>query len=365
MVGTVSRRTLLTGVAGGIAALNLPGNALAKHAPTPGLVQLNFNENPYGPSPNALAAANDAAKHGAYYAGDILRELRTAIAERQGVDNSNVRLSTGSNEALCAAVAAWGKKGHVLAPALTYSAHLHYARRIGVAVRTVPMQDDMSIDLDAMAAAVDDDTALVYVCNPNNPTGLTIDGDELRDFCKRVGARAPVLVDEAYNELTAKPDYTSMMDLVHADENVVITRTFSKVYGLAGLRIGYALGRDDLIGLLGAHIMSWPNAIGLSAALASHQDRAFLDFAKQKIVDGRDIISKTFKRHGLRTLPSETNFVFADLGRDATEFAAQMRERNVVVGRTFQPYTTWSRVSTGRIEDVQAFARTFDEIFPE
>ena len=150
-----------------------------------------------------------------------------------------------------------------------------------------------------------------------------------------------------------------MMDLVRAEENVVITRTFSKVYGLAGLRVGYALGRNDLISSLGAHIMSWPNAVGLSAALASHQDRSFLDFAKEKIVAGRNIISDTFKRHGLRTLPSETNFVFADLGRNATTFAARMRERNVVIGRTFHPYTTWSRVSTGRLEDVQTFAKTY------
>jgi histidinol-phosphate/aromatic aminotransferase/cobyric acid decarboxylase-like protein len=152
-------------------------------------------------------------------------------------------LSSGSNEALQAAFVAWGRKGRIVLPSLTYTAHVHYARRMGVDVIPVPLKDDLTIDLDAMAAAVTDDVSMVYICNPNNPTGHTLDGDALRDFCRSVGRRAVVMVDEAYNELTDRPDYTSMIDLVREGENVVVMRTFSKLFGMAGMRVGYGIGR--------------------------------------------------------------------------------------------------------------------------
>ena len=363
MLRPVNRRAVLGAALGGLTALGLPSIGWTLAGPLPGTIKLNSNENPYGPSASALKAAYDAAKKGAYYSFNLQSELRALIAKRQGVVQENVVLSTGSNEALCAATAAWGKKGHILAPKLTYSPHLNYARRNGLEVKTVPLTDAMSIDLEAMAGAVTDRTALVYICNPNNPTGLTIDGDELREFCRRVGKNTTILVDEAYNELTEKPAYTSMMDLVRSNENIVITKTFSKVFGLAGMRVGYSLGRSDLIAKLGAHIMSWPNAVGVAAALASYGDTEFLEFSKQKIALGRKLVTDTFKRHGIAPLHSNTNFVYADIGRDANVFADRMRERGVLIGRVYAPYNNWSRVSMGKIEDLEAFSRAFDEVY--
>lgn len=360
----VNRRKILAAAIGGAGALSLPVSATAREAQPKPLARLNANENPYGPGPKARRAAIAAVEQGAYYGFSAQSELRNKIAASLDVADSAVVLSTGSNEALCAAVTAWGKEGHIIAPALTYSAHLSYARRTGAVVNTVPLRSDMSIDLDAMAAAVTGDTTMVYVCNPNNPTGLTIDGDELRAFCRRVGRHATVLVDEAYNELTEMPAYTSMLDLVRAGENVVVTKTFSKVYGLAGLRVGYALARDDHAQRLKSHVMSWPNSAGVAAATASLDDPDFVAYSKQKIADGRKIVSDTFARHGIKALPSATNFVYADIGRDAGEFAALMRSSGVIIGRVFQPYKNWARVSMGRLEDIRRFSRVFDALYP-
>lgn len=363
MSATLNRRTILSAALGGVATLSLPARALALAGPATGTIALNANENPYGPSSSAMKAAQQATEKGAYYSFGLQGELRTAIAARHRISEENVVLSTGSNEALCATSAAWGKQGHIIAPALTYSPHLAYAKKLGVQVETVALADDMSIDLAAMAAAVSDETAMVYVCNPNNPTGLAIDGDELREFCRRVCKRATVLVDEAYNDLAENPSYTSMMDLVREGQNIVVAKTFSKVHGLAGMRVGYTLGRADLIAKVRSHVMSWPNSVGTAAALASYKDHPFLRFSKQKITEGKRIVNDTYARHGITSLASSTNFIYADIGRDASVFAQRMSDRGIMIRRAYEPYTNWSRVSMGKIEDLQAFSDAFDDIY--
>ena len=245
MPNSFNRRDLMRGMVSGAVSLALMPSAFAQLGPPPGVVTLRSNENPYGPSAKALKAATDAAAKGAYYPGSIRSKLLSAIAEKNGLQMDNMVLSSGSNEGLQAAMVAWGKQGKVLLPAHTYSDHLRYSQRMGVELVRVPLQDDMSIDLDAMEAAVDDSISLVYVCNPNNPTGMTIDGDRLRRFCRSVGQKAVVLVDEAYNELTDDPEYTSMVDLVRENENIIVMRTFSKIFGMAGFRVGYGMARAD------------------------------------------------------------------------------------------------------------------------
>ena len=285
------------------------------------------------------------------------------VADRHGIGAENLALSSGSNEALCAAMAAWGKKGKILVPTLTYEPHLRYARNVGAEIVRVPLNDDMSINLDAMAAAVNDEISLVYICNPNNPTGMALDGDELRKFCRSVSKKAVILVDEAYNELTDKPNYTSMMDLVRDGENVMVMRTFSKLYGLAGLRIGYVMAPADLAEIVRDHVMAWPNIVGLAAAIASYQDDQFIEFSRARILEGRQIVTDVLERHGAPVLPSQTNFIYADIGRDASEFAKRMLERNVRIRGIYPPYKTYSRISMGRIEDLHVFARIFHEVF--
>ncbi|MEM1090747.1 MAG: histidinol-phosphate transaminase [Pseudomonadota bacterium] len=358
-----TRRGVLTAAISGAATAALTGNAWSRTPPPQSLIRLSSNENPYGPSPAALKAARETAARGAYYSWDLRTAFRDAIADGEGVSRDNVVISTGSNEALCAATAAWGKEGRILAPSLTYSSHLMYARRAGLSVQTLPLRSDLAIDLAAMAAAVTDDTSLVYVCNPNNPTGLPLDGAELRDFCREVGKRATVLVDEAYNELAEDPASATVMDLVKADENVIVTRTFSKVYGMAGMRMGYAMGRSDLMEKLRSHVMSWPSSIALAAGIASYGDEEFVAFSRQQIDSGRKIVNDCLRQHGVEPLPSSTNFVYADIGRSAAEFGNQMRNSGVMIGRVFAGYPNHIRVSMGRLEDLRAFSRIFGEVY--
>ena len=360
---SMSRRRALQGILAGAAGLALPAPSFGQIEIPPGQIRLVFNENPYGPSPKALAEVAKILPLTAYYPGDIEDQLIELFMERFRLDREQLFLASGSNEGLQAAMLAFGKRGKVLSPSLTYSDHLLYAENLGVEVKRIPLRDDMAIDLEAMARAVDDSVSLVYVCNPNNPTGMAIDGDELRAFCREVSAKVPIMIDEAYNELTDKPEYTSMVDLVRGGANVLITRTFSKIFGMAGMRVGYGMGHPDIVKVVRDYVMAWPNGVGLYAAYHSYLDEDFIAFSREKIVQGREMVNATFRRHGITPLPSQTNFVYADIGRSADTFAAEMARQNVIIRDAYDGYETYSRVSMGRLDELAEFDRIFGEIY--
>ena len=358
-----SRRRALEGLLAGAAGLALPVTGWGQVEIPPGQIRLMFNENPYGPSPKALAEVAKILPMTAYYPGAIEDDLMGLFMARHQLDREQVFLASGSNEGLQAAMMAFGKRGKVISPALTYSDHLHYAERLGVAVHRVPLREDMAIDLEAMARAVDDSVSLVYLCNPNNPTGMAIDGDELRSFCREISPKVPILIDEAYNELTDRPDYTSMVDLVRGGSNILITRTFSKIFGMAGLRVGYGIGHPDIVSVVKDNVMAWPNGVGLYAAYHSYLDEDFIAFSREKILQGREMVNATFRRHGIEPLPSQTSFVYADIRRDADVFRDRMAERNVKIRGAYESYSTFSRVSMGRINELEVFDRIFSEVY--
>ena len=359
----VDRRQVLQGLLGGAAVLALPRVALGQVEIPPGQIRLMFNENPYGPSPTALAEVAKILPMTAYYPGQIENDLISLFIDRHNLDRDQVFLASGSNEGLQAAMMAFGKHGKVISPALTYSDHLLFAEKLGVDVQRIPLCDDMSIDLEAMARAVDDSVSLVYLCNPNNPTGIAIDGDELRSFCRELDGRVPLLIDEAYNELTDKPDYTSMVDLVRGGANILITRTFSKIFGMAGLRVGYGMGHPHIVSVVKDNVMAWPNGVGLYAAYHSYLDEDFIAFSREKVLQGREMLNATFRQHGIEPLPSQTSFVYANIGRDADEFEAAMAARNVKIRGAYEGYDTFSRVSVGRLKELEMFGQVFGEVF--
>jgi len=369
----LARRTVLRGLVSGAAAVGaatvipMPARAAASigsvFGPAPGVVRLSANENPYGPSPRALAAIAEASAKGAYYPGAGERALAERIAARHRLPVESVVITSGSSSVLQATGMIYSREGAIVLPALTFDGPLRYSERLGAELRRIPLAADMDTDLDAMERAVGDDVSLVYVCNPNNPTGVAIDTARLRNFSSRVAAKAVVLVDEAYNELTDDPDAASMVDLVRAGENVIVTRTFSKLYGLAGLRIGYALAPPALAERIRPARMSSSNAAGLAAALASYDDTEFLDYSLDKIRVGRARVMKVFADHEVPYLPSQTNFVYADIGRNANDFRAAMRERNVMVRGAYAPYDNCLRVSRGRLEGLEGFAQAFSEVY--
>ena len=326
--------------------------------PAPGIAKLNANENPYGPSKAALAAMAAASAQGAYYVGESVTRLKQMIAERNRVDPSWVSLSAGSSGVLTYLAVAASKRGRILAPDLYWDTTVRKAVAQGAEYVQLPKTPDLSIDLEAMAAALDDTIALVQITNPNNPTGLVLPADALRAFCRKASAHTLVLVDEAYNELTDDPERNSMIDLVREGRNVAIARTFSKIYGLAGLRVGYLIAPPAITEEanrfgLGDYAM---NQAGVAAAIASYADETFVAYSKAKIVEGREMVLAAVKRLGLSALPSGANFVFVNLGGlDAERFRMAMEARGVLVRGVYRDYTSWSRVSMGRIEDLERY----------
>ena len=361
----LSRRAMIGAATAGTAVFAARANAAAIPAdqvgpmfgPAPGTALLSRNENPYGPAPSAVRAMAEAAAKGCYYADNGSKTLTRMIAERFGVTPDHVVLASGSTEVLCAAALALMPKGSIVAPELFWDTTVQYAERKGAKVVRVAQQPDMGIDLVGLAAAaVQPGVALVHVCNPNNPTGMTIDGKTMAGFVAKVAPTTTVLVDEAYNELTDLPEATSVAHMVKTGANLIVCRTFSKIYGMAGLRIGYAICQPEMAKTITAYLMSFGgNSAGLAAAIASYDDTEFMRFSKARVVEARGMILDAVKTAGLTALPTETNFVFVKVP-DADAVQKAMAAQGVLIRGSYGKWTQWSRVSTGRIEDVKRYA---------
>jgi len=330
--------------------------------PMPGEALLSRNENPYGPAPSALRAVAESARMGCYYADRGLGRLGDMIAERHRVSPRQVVLGSGSTEILCAISLAWGAKGKVLCPDLFWDTTVQYGERQGVGAIRVPLARDMGVDLAAMSAKLDDTVSLVQICNPNNPTGLLIPASDLRAFADTVTPKATLLVDEAYNELTDAPGDNTLIDLARAGRDVIVCRTFSKIYGMAGMRVGYAITTEENADLIRGYLMSFGgNVAGVAAAIASYSDTGFLEESRAMVLEGREMILDAVARAGLTALPSQTNFVYVKVF-DADKVQAAMGERGIRIRGAYGPWTQWSRVSTGRLEDVERYAKTLPEV---
>ncbi|MCT2400937.1 pyridoxal phosphate-dependent aminotransferase [Novosphingobium mangrovi (ex Huang et al. 2023)] len=369
----ISRRLMLAGAGAG-SALAFAGTgrtAFAATGSTPdfgpeaadvfgppaGIAQLSRNENPFGPAPSAIQAIAQNASKGAYYADRGLRKMLDMVAERYSLGVENVVLSSGSTEVLICAAMALPEDKAILCPDLFWDTTVKYAARKGAKVKRVPLGADMAVDLTAMKAAIGPDVGLVHICNPNNPTAMSLDGDALRAFIRSIDPAIPVLIDEAYMELTARPEYTSMVDLLAERENLIITRTFSKIYGMAGLRLGYALTSPAIAETLRGYLMSFGgNTAGLAAGIASYNDAAFLRYSKSHIVEAREAIMEAITSCGLTALPSDTNFVYVKVP-DADALFSAMAEARVDIRPAYGKWKQWSRVSTGKMEDVQRYAK--------
>lgn len=368
----ISRRNLMIGATLAPLATSLATPALARAAspsapmiggmfgPGEGVALLSRNENPYGPSTKAQAAAEAATAKGAYYADTAATVLIKIIAEKYGVTPEQVVIGTGSSEVLNAIALAWKPKGAYLGAELFWDTTAKWAVKLGATLKTVPLTPAMEVDLPAMAAAVDDSIGLVHIVNPNNPTGLLLDGNALRGFIKTVAPKKTVLIDEAYNELVPDPDYSSMIDMVRAGHDVIITRTFSKIFGMAGMRVGYAITTPANAALIRQYMMTSLNSAGLAAAIASYEEEDFKTFSKGKIIEAREMIVAAAKSAGLPILTPTANFAFVKVA-DANAVQKAMAAKGVMIRGTYGKWSQWSRVSTGRIEDVERYCRALPE----
>ena len=329
-------------------------------------ILLNSNENPYGPAPSALDAITKSESVAARYPDAAEARLTEAIARMHGVAPHRVVLGCGSGEVLQMADMAFlgpGKKVVVAEP--TFEAVLGYARVTKAEPVKVPLTADFRHDLPRMAAACDAGTGLVYVCNPNNPTGTIVTKDELAFFLERVPRTVSILVDEAYHHFVDDPRYASALEWLDKTPNLVVVRTFSKVYGMAGMRLGYAVSSKENAEALRAHA-AWSNANAavLAAALASLAESDHVPRQRSINRETRDWLCRELERDGRRYIPSHANFLMVDVGGDVQPLIDSFRERRILVGRKFPSLPNWLRVSMGTKPEMQAFVDALRAIAP-
>ena len=329
-------------------------------------IQLSANENPYGPSEAARAAIARSAAVGHRYPDALADEVRGAIARRHRVPPAQVLLGCGSSQILQMADAAClGPGRRVVAAEPTFEAVLAYAATLHAEPVKVPETAEFRHDLERMAAACDAATGLVYVCNPNNPTGTVVSGAELERFLRRVPPATTVLVDEAYHDFVEDPGYRTALELLPDFPNLVVARTFSKIYGLAGMRLGYAVAQPSKIRALG-EFASWDNvnAAALSAALASLEDPELVPSRRRTMNETRRRLCERLSAEGRRYIPSQANFVMIDVGGDVAPYIRAFRDRGIHVGRRFPSMANWMRISIGKPEEMAAFSEALSEIVP-
>ncbi|HMN90204.1 MAG TPA: histidinol-phosphate transaminase [Saprospiraceae bacterium] len=328
-----------------------------------GPLRLSANENPYGPSQKMRQAMMDAFDNMCRYPWGYARELVEALAKRHGVTNDHIVLTAGSGEGLKAAGLTYGLHGsEIVAAQPTYLALMEYAQQFGAYVHYVPLNEHLVHDIDAMSKRLTGNTRLVFVCNPNNPTGTLLPAARMKSFCENLSQRTVVFADEAYFDYVTEPGYPSMVDLVKQDLNVIVSRTFSKVYGMAGIRSGYLIARPDIAQRLRENTMAGPSVPAIAASLAALQDEAFYQFSLQKNAEALQIMYAALDSQQLSYVKSHANFVFFNARKPIQEIQSEFSKRGVQVGRPFPPLNTWCRVSTGTIQEVKGFAQVLREV---
>ncbi len=329
-------------------------------------VELNSNENPYGPSPRAMEAITRSERVASRYPDAEERRVIAAIAKLHGVEPSNVLLGCGSGEILRVADMAFlGADKKVVAAEPTFEAVLAFARLTRAEPVKVPLTADFRHDLRAMAAAGGANAGLIYICNPNNPTGTIVTKDELGDFFARAPKHAVILVDEAYHHFVDDPRYASAFEWMGKVPNLVIARTFSKVYGMAGMRLGYAVASPELIRAMAAHAL-WnrTNAAVLEAALVSLDDPGHVADQKRKLNGTKQWLCKELEKDGRKYIPSEANFVMIDVGGDVQPLIRRFQEKRILVGRKFPSMGNWMRITVGTPKEMATFIAALRDIVP-
>ncbi len=348
---------------GGVPAFSKNNGQLYPARPLADVIRLSSNENPFGPSPSVREAMQKAFNEGCRYPYAYQEELLNMLAKKEGVSKDHILITGGSTEGLRITGLTYGKdSGEIIACDPTFLAMLDYGKQFGAHVNKVPVDEAMKYDLEEIEKRVSNQTRLVFLCNPNNPTGTIVDAGKLRDFCETVSRKTIVFSDEAYYDFITEPDYPSMVELVKKGHNVIVSRTFSKVYGLAGIRIGYLIARPDIKARLQDNIVAFTNVLALFAAKAALQDRQFYDFSLQMNDKAKKQIYTTLDEMGLEYVKSHTNFVFFKTGRDIRELNAQMRKQGISVGRPFPPFMDWCRISTGTMDEMKLFTETLRKV---
>jgi histidinol-phosphate aminotransferase len=365
----MERRQLLKQSAFAIAAFsfsrelfaNAPNTHLGNHSSVltgsafeTSMIRLGSNENPHGPSTLAKQAMMDAVGISNRYQWDMNAQLKTAIAEMTNHTKDHVALGAGSSE-LLGVVSLWAayKKGNVVASEPTFKLWMPAARRMGLPTKLVPLTSTKHNDLNELMNAMDQETKMVYLCNPNNPTGTVSPTSELENFIKKVASTTIVLLDEAYTDYYDTPSMSKMID---AYPNLVIAKTFSKTFGMAGARVGYVLAHPNTIKQLN-EFQAWanagPSAVSMQGALAAIKDKAFVTYCKQENIKAKEILYQGFDALGIKHIKSLTSFVYFDTATYKKDIPALLLANQITGARSFEQNSTWLRISIGTVAEME------------
>jgi len=369
---SVSRRKFaqLLGV-GAAAALIRPTVSFAKptqpdatSSTTGGsVVRLSANENPYGPSPNALKAMTNSFGLSCRYPDEHNNMLIDKLAKLNGVNHDEILLGDGSGEILklCAETFTDPQNGKLVGADPTFEAILNNAKANGAEVVKVPLTSSFAHDLQKMLAAAKG--GLIYICNPNNPTASITPKNELGDFIAKTPRETMILVDEAYFHYADSPDYESVIPLVKEHPNLIVSRTFSKIYGMAGLRCGYCVAQKQTIDRMRSNQM-WDsvNIMALAAATASLDDADHVPNGQRLNSDTKAFVISELERMGHKTIPSQANFIMFDCRKPVVPLIKTLKERSVHVGRLFPALPNHMRLTIGKKSEMERFLAAFREV---
>ncbi|MBI3718003.1 MAG: histidinol-phosphate aminotransferase family protein [Sphingobacteriales bacterium] len=350
-----------------LAGLGFASELLAKEikpfSPVTKQILLNSNENAYGPSPMARKAMMEAYLSSNRYPDDVISPLKKKIAAHWNVGAENILLGAGSSEIIGLATHhVSANKGHVLVGEPAYKVWNGQAEAFGLSFNRIALTDKKVHDLNKMLGSVTGETRMVYICNPNNPTGTVNDVNELRSFAEEASKKTMVFIDEAYTEYAQLP---SLADMAVKNKNIIVAKTFSKIYGLAGARIGYAIAHTDMINTLGSY-QPWSDSavsvVSVAAASASLDDKTFTEQCRLNAAKARDICYNTFNQLKLEYIPSQTNFILFHIDSIQKDLIKEMAAQNIYV--QYRPHFggKWCRVSMGTVEEMQQFCEALKTI---
>jgi histidinol-phosphate aminotransferase len=333
-------------------------------------VRLNSNENPLGPGQSALGAIERAFAYAGRYpmnARPSMADFRTLVAKRNGLKIENVALGAGSGELLeCAVMAFASASRSVVSAAPTFESPARTARDAKFPLVEIPVDAEGKLDLEKMTAAASN-AGLVFVCNPNNPTGAVHGADAIASMVSRIAKASPetmILIDEAYHEYVTDPGYSTAIPLVSKYPNVLVSRTLSKAHGMAGLRLGYAVGQPEAIAKLSRWTMPYNgNALVVAAGVASIEDEAQIERERRRNTEVLKFTTDFFRNNGFKTSDSQANFVWVNLRRPAQEFQQACEKQGILVGRAFPPFEkTHGRISLGTMAEMQKAVGVFKNV---
>ena len=366
--GAVAITTSVDSIIGDLRAAGMQTEHFPSATPNvnDGLIRLSSNENAFGPSKKAAEAMQSELLNLARYTDATVEVLAQKIAKQEGVSEDQIVITNGSSPILFGYADWITKNGNKLVTSMaTYEGVPRGAEFMGAEVTYVPLADDMTFDLDAIEAAVTDETTAVYVCNPNNPTGSMVDAARLTAFAKRVSKKAQVFIDEAYIEMSDAYPANVQSKLVAEGHNVVICRTFSKIHAMAGQRLGYAIMPAEQAKTMGRMLrMGGVNYLALVAGMASMDDHDNLNMMRSRIKTERDKLVNVAKELRRPYAPNpQGNFIYLDTGMPHDKFAEKMKAQGIkVVGRTWPGFDSWSRISVGTPAETDACVKALNVV---